>query len=841
MLSPLADAFLADSTERLPDTKAGTAPEPQSSKPRILYKAAFGVLATLRAVCVIWALHSAIVSTGAVCPVAWGIWPLTPYLQMAMCALDVVILVHISRIRRSEKDDGRDASRFMSVLFFAAAACTAVIAISPVLVEISISHILRLNYVDIRDIFTDSCVATCVLLCAISLLGSMRPSTLALLGIGLGLFGFPLPNVGSGPLVPDSLSMEISKAQFMVAATTGILVFTAKPPENVSRGSTAGLVHRWIKLGYMGVACLCLLRTVLAPAEPSRMPLPAAINKLFQVAELDANQWAEKAATSKALKDAVAEYRRRYGIAPPPNFDKWYEFAKKRESPIIDSFDQIHNDLLPFWGVEPSEIRDQTAHLLSYASTGMGGLRIRGGVLQQSPHIPGTHRWMAEALDRMIQPFAKWLPDMDLVINLGDECRVTVPYEDKQALLQRASETRSRISTIPDGTKPKSWSAESKSNWPEEWTEPRGDFYAGTDLSPYFSSNIRKPLYYEWIAPTCPPNAPAHNSRWWDRSTACVDCIAPHSFLTHEGAVMAHAPMADDLCYQPDLAYLDGFIQAPTVVSTDVLLPVFSQARVGGFSDILFPSPWNYAVKSEYEESKDMNWADKVNTLFWRGSSSDGYAWGGSWTGFLRARFVNEGYQQTTSLSEGQSPGINVTFTGVIPKCHDADCVAERLTFSHWGKATLPPGYTPTEDDGPLPPGIPFEEHWHYRHLVDMDGAGFSGRFLPFLQSRSLVYRAALFKTWFDERLREWHHYVPVDVRLGRGFWSVVQYLGSSERHDASKRSGEEIAERIAQRGRDWASRALRAEDMQIYMFRLLLEWGRIVDDERETLGYAAG
>lgn len=785
-----------------------------------------------------WAFDSSIVSTGAVCPAAWGIWPLTPYLQMAMCGLDAFILAHISRLRRCEVDDGRDVSKFMSTLFFTAAACTAFVAFLPILIELSIIHVLLLNYIEVRDLFMDSCAAAAVVLFAISLLGAMRPSTLALLAIGLGIFGLPIPSFGSGPLLPEMSSVYIFKAEFMAAAFTGILLFTAKLPENVTRGSPAALMHRWIKLGYLGVACLCIVRTVIAPAGPPRMSLPGAINKLFQVAELDANQWAEKAASSKTLKDAAAEYRRRYGISPPPNFDKWYEFAKKHESPIIDSFDQIHNDLLPFWGEDPSKIRDQTAHLLQHARLGMGGLRIRGGVLQQSPHIPGTHRWMAEALDRMIQPFAKWLPDMDLAINLGDECRVTVPYGDKQDLLQRASETRSRIATNADGIKPKSsWSG--GAGWPEEWIDPAGDFSNGWYLTPDFSANLRKPLYYDWIAPTCPPNSPARNSRWWDKSTACVDCIAPHSFLTNQGAVMAHAPMADNLCYQPDLAYLDGFIQAPMVVSTNVLFPIFSQARVGGFSDILFPSPWNFALKSEYDESKDMSWADKSNSLFWRGSPSDGYAWSGSWTGFLRPRLVNEGYQQATSQPKDQSPGINVTFAGEIAKCHQADCAAEMATFSHWSQATVPAGETPMAAGGPLPPEIPFEENWHYRHLVDMDGAGFSGRFLPFLQSRSLVYRAALFKSWFDERLREWHHYVPVDVRLGRGFWSVVRYLGSSERHESNKRSGEEIAERIAQRGREWASKALRAEDMQIYMFRLLLEWGRIVDDEREKLGYA--
>lgn len=785
-----------------------------------------------------WALDTSIVSTGAVCPVGWRLWPLTPYLQMTMCVLDAIIMVHISRLRRSEDDDGHDISQFMSTLFIWAAACTAMVAFTPILIELSTIYVLRLNYLEVRDLFMESCVAATVVLCAVSLLADVRPGTLALVTVGLGLFAFGMPGLASGALLPQPSSTEIIRVAFVVSALMGVLLFTAKPPEMSSRAGTGVLVHRWIKLAYLCVVGFCATWVVLSPPEPARMTLSAAIHKLVQVAEVDARQWSDKAASSQTLERAVAEYRRRYGITPPPNFDKWYEYAKTHKSPIIDSFDQIHNDLLPFWGVPAKEIRNQTAHLLGYAGLGMGGLRIRNGVLRQSPHIPGTHRWMAETMERMIQPFAQWLPDMDLAINLADECRVTVPYAEKQAVLQRASEARSQISSTlsKDGSKTKGWSG--KTDWPEEWTEPRGDFNKASDLSHLFSSNLRKQLFYEWIAPTCSPGSVARNSRWWDRSTACAACVAPHSFLTDQGAIMAHLTMADDLCYQPDLAYLDGLILSPTVANTKTLLPVFSQSRVGGFSDILFPSPWNFGLKTEYTESEDVDWAQKQNVLFWRGTSSDGYASDGKWTGFLRARLVNEGYQQALSSAEDHSLGVNVSFAGGVSKCDESDCRAELATFYHWGQAVLPHGYTPTGDDGPLPFVTPFDEHWHYRHLIDMDGAGFSGRFLPFLQSRSLIYRASLFRTWFDERLREWHHYVPADIRLGRGFWSVVRYLASNERDDASKHTGDEIAQRIAQRGREWAAKALRTEDMQIYMFRLLLEWGRIVDDERETLGY---
>jgi len=47
--------------------------------------------------------------------------------------------------------------------------------------------------------------------------------------------------------------------------------------------------------------------------------------------------------------------------------------------------------------------------------------------------------------------------------------------------------------------------------------------------------------------------------------------------------------------------------------------------------------------------------------------------------------------------------------------------------------------------------------------------------------------------------------------------------------------------ERIAEQGREWAGKVLRKEDMEIYFFRVLLEWGRLTDDNRENLGFVPG
>lgn len=48
----------------------------------------------------------------------------------------------------------------------------------------------------------------------------------------------------------------------------------------------------------------------------------------------------------------------------------------------------------------------------------------------------------------------------------------------------------------------------------------------------------------------------------------------------------------------------------------------------------------------------------------------------------------------------------------------------------------------------------------------------------------------------------------------------------------------EAAAGRIADASKEWAEKILRREDMLIYVYRLLLEYARIVDDRRERLGW---
>ena len=176
--------------------------------------------------------------------------------------------------------------------------------------------------------------------------------------------------------------------------------------------------------------------------------------------------------------------------------------------------------------------------------------------------------------------------------------------------------------------------------------------------------------------------------------------------------------------------------------------------------------------------------------------------------------------QPTTFRQISSVTNISISFVGEPTRCYGPDCNLQIKEFN-------------------FVPSVDFQDHWKYKFLFDLDGAGFSGRFLPFLESRSLVFRAAGFRQWFDERLIAWRHFVPVDGRL-HGVWHLIAYFVGTDKGVTGKNgNGHDCeGEKIAEEGREWALRVLRKEDMEVYMFRLLLEWGRIVDNRREELGF---
>jgi len=123
------------------------------------------------------------------------------------------------------------------------------------------------------------------------------------------------------------------------------------------------------------------------------------------------------------------------------------------------------------------------------------------------------------------------------------------------------------------------------------------------------------------------------------------------------------------------------------------------------------------------------------------------------------------------------------------------------------------------------------QDAWSYKYLVDIDGNAFSGRYYAFLQSNSLVFKLAIFREWHNEWIRPWVHYIPLSLK-GDEYVESIRYFSSEE-------EGRILGPRLARQGKEWAQKALRNDDLEIWFFRLLLEYGRVVDDNRDQIGFS--
>ena len=537
--------------------------------------------------------------------------------------------------------------------------------------------------------------------------------------------------------------------------------------------------------------------------------------------------WASQAATSKTLGQATEEYRKRYLRHPPPEFDKWYDYATARSSVVIDDYDSIYEDLLPFWAIDPQILRKRTREIISDPWNEVAEVSIRSGAAEIGPNVLPTHRWMLDGVLALTHDFSQWLPDMDLAFNINDESRLAVPYKNLEKL--RSIGVRAGASEAP---KRNQWSLNRAETWHLDETSPSPSRFE--DHS--FTNN-----FYSYGSVACRPGSSARNSYIWDPRNLCISCAAPHSL----GPFLRNWTLSASPCHQPDLANLHGFYLSPAAFKTaHELVPVFSQSKAHGYADIMYPSPWNYMDKVKYEPSTDDTHPDrpfieKENTLFWRGATSEGVSAEGTWKGMTRQRLVHLANNVTSGdtipilLPHGSQPeryvyhyvpasqvpalglDFDVAIVDKIARCGLQDCPNQEKEFGLVGPSD-------------------FQDHWRYRYLFDLDGAGFSGRFLPFLRSRCLPFKTALFREWYDGRITAWKHFVPIDLRL-HGVHSTLAYFSGTKIGMAPRiKEGEKIAEE----GREWAEKALRKGDMEIYMFRLLLEWGRLTDDRRDEIGF---
>jgi hypothetical protein len=583
----------------------------------------------------------------------------------------------------------------------------------------------------------------------------------------------------------------------------------------------------------------------LSQPEKPLGPVPIDMSKghpaaqLIDAAEADFQSILNR--QSKSLTDAVREYRRRNGISPPPHFDKWFEFATRNGVVMIDEYDTINEMLLPFWALKPSTIRSRIANALGHEDSSLLAIAVRHGAVE---NFQGGDEWQQQATIGMMKQFVQYLPDMDLGFNLHDEPRVIVPNNFMSSMVAKV-----RDEILPRTAKN---------------TTPRNGFSARP-------KDLSDGTRFAEVS-TTKFNRFAHQQTWTHSRLSCSpgtqaqtfeDYAADNltSYATSDLGFIYNATAFSDICNSPSFSSTYGFFERPNAFSIiHELTPVFSQSKISSFQDILYPSPWYWIGKVGYDETHDTTWENKTNSLYWRGSTTGGFSRNGGWRRQHRQHVVQRlNAPDTAKVLEpvSSSPNSNSPATSYAVTEIERKALKDLIDvhFSHIGQCD--PGDCDAQQEFfDVTERVDGQDAWYYKHLLDMDGNAFSGRFYSFLKSRSLTYKMALFREWHAEWLRPWVHYIPLSLR-GDEHLDLVRWFsgtkvfdddgdGKGERNnaDGSKKGGnggsegERKARIIAKRSSEWHDRVLRNVDFEVWFFRLLLEYGRVVDDAREDIGF---
>jgi len=109
------------------------------------------------------------------------------------------------------------------------------------------------------------------------------------------------------------------------------------------------------------------------------------------------------------------------------------------------------------------------------------------------------------------------------------------------------------------------------------------------------------------------------------------------------------------------------------------------------------------------------------------------------------------------------------------------------------------------------------------------------------MMSNSLVLKSTVFPEWYTQRIQPWVHYVPIKYDYSDLYDIMTFFRGDfdDEGFGHNDVAGHDhLAKRIALQGKEWVKQFWRKEDMIAYMFRLFLEYARVMEPDREYMSY---
>ncbi|KAG1871500.1 glycosyltransferase family 90 protein [Suillus subluteus] len=520
---------------------------------------------------------------------------------------------------------------------------------------------------------------------------------------------------------------------------------------------------------------------------------PDGPHPIFELIERAEEAWEKKLGrASKTLGEAVAEYKRRYHRSPPIHFEKWWDYVVTHNVQLPDEYDEIYQDLEPFWGIDPLAFQESREQLEAQFNT------IVIAKTDQRPSVEvADYNLPEDATERLLGRIDNVLRLLQDIEHLLPPFRAVFSPHDNPSMLS------------DHGVKSKALEAAAAHS-----TLKRNE------LPPVQRSG--------WLS-ACHPSSPAwHNP---------IDLDKPAERPSHKTFISDHR-LSMDPCLNPTLLRSHGqFLshdKGPDPQST--LVPRFSFCSTVVHHDIRPAVPYGWV--EDLPESDNPPWEERVDErLLWRGTNTGIFhgvhtRWRQGHRDHL-IQFVNDvaGTADVlrSPLNDSEPVGepvplrkahlnpalMDIQFAGKAGSCAPNLC-DELDRLYDWRKMQT------------------LQEAGHYKYVFDIDGHGWSGRFKRLITSNALVFKNTIYPEWFMDRVAPWVHYVPVQIDLSDLYDTFTFFRGGLDGEGAH----EDLAKKIAAAGREWSQTYWRKEDLTAYTFRLLLEYARVSSLDRDAMTY---
>ncbi|EJT99491.1 hypothetical protein DACRYDRAFT_69191 [Dacryopinax primogenitus] len=543
---------------------------------------------------------------------------------------------------------------------------------------------------------------------------------------------------------------------------------------------------------------------------------PRGRHPIYDLITRSEREWEAKLARqSRTLPDALNEYKRRYGRAPPMGFDRWWAYVQRHGVQLPDEYDQIMRDLESFWGMAPRDVR----RMQSLARGKEGTYNIASSSVKGKIELSGTNLGKGEEEKRGAERAKEQL---DLLHGFGET------WTDERTG-QATSVEREIVKATGD------WEATfNLYDVPREFVSYEWD--SERRMKAQSAAVIEGPqkapgqTNLGWAA-ACPPNSHL-------RYSYPPPPELPIQFLERKTFIHSHR-LTMNPCSHSSLVHLSGVLLAegrgPEVQEPALIFG--SSTMEGLYADILTVPTQGWVAEAE----GDVEWEEKLDErLLWRGSTTGVlFSPEHRWAASQRIRFM-------------EMVGVHDNFLNysvLLPNPEDTPVGIPEPRFQSWMNALLtdaafvrgPVQCTPSECDAlwqlyEFRSYMPHTQQYKYKYLFDVDGNGRSVRFERLMRSRSLVLKASIFPEWYSNRIQPWVHYVPVQLDLSDLYDILTFFRGDVGR--GGEGAHDELARKIAYSGKAWAEAFWRKEDMVAYVWRLMLEYSRVGNDAREYLDF---